>query len=623
MRRRGSDRCWCMKGLVDIVSSVAHTHSVVVLAVVLAALVLYSWDRLPIASTSLIIIAVLALFFALSPFAYHGHVIGPAVILHVFGNSALIAVVCLVVAGAGIIRTGALIPVGQFLSKVWSWQPLLALLFTLVVVAVLSAFVNNTPIVVLLMPLLVANSLKTGTPASRVLMPVSFATLVGGMATTIGTSTNLLIVGIARHLGLPPLGMFAFTVPAVLVGSAGIAYLWLVAPRLMPDRKPPMEDVSPRVFRTQLSIQEGSPMIGKTLADLRGPLGVAQLVGVLRGEATALALLPDLVLRAGDILVVTAKPDHLKELEQTLGTAPHSNEGRIERDHPPEAADQQLCEIVVTPGSTLDGSTIRESFFRDRYNLFPVGLHRHRRGPLPANIDLDNQRLKAGDVLLVQGERALIASIRRSGALLMLNSTTDLPRSTKGTIALGIMVLIIVPAVIGLVPIAVSSTAGVIAMVLTGCLEWHDVMRAVNADVVFMIAAGLAMSQALIVTGAAGIIGHALAGVVQGLPLVMVLALIIFVVAFIANAASHVAAGLIGAPIAVYVAQNLHLTPEAFLLAVLFGANLGFATPMGYQTNVLVMNAGGYEFRDFLRVGLPLLLLMGSLYAWILPRLYP
>ncbi|MHB1823718.1 MAG: SLC13 family permease [Acidiferrobacter sp.] len=608
--------------LVDIVSGIANIHILVVLAVILAALVLYSWDHLPIASTSFVIVAVLALFFAIFPFSYHGHPVDASVILHVFGNSALIAVVCLIVAGAGIIRTGALIPVGLFLSKTWSWHPALALLLTLVVVAVLSAFVNNTPIVVLLMPLLVANSLKTKTSASRVLMPVSFATLVGGMATTIGTSTNLLIVGIARNLGLPPLGMFAFTLPAVLVGSVAIGYLWLIAPHLIPDRKPPMEDVSPRVFRTHLSLQEASPVVGKTLADLRELLGVTQLVGILRGGSTALAMLPDLVLRARDILIVTAKPDRLKELEQTLGAAPHSDEEPIEHEPPVVVDDQQLCEVVVTPGSTLDGSTIRESFFRDRYNLFPIGLHRRRRGPLAPNADLDNQRLKAGDVLLVQGGRTIIANIRRSGALLMLNSTTDLPRSTKGTVALFVMALIIAPAVMGVVPIAVSSAVGVMAMVLTGCLEWRDVMRSVSADVIFMIAAGLAMSQALIVTGAAGILGQLLAGIVHGLPLVVVLALILFVVAFIANAASHVAAGLIGAPIAVYVAQNLHVAPEPFLLAVLFGANLGFATPMGYQTNVLVMNAGGYEFRDFLKIGLPLLVLMGGLYAWILPQLY-
>ena len=241
-------------------------HAIAVMVLTVAALILFMRDKMPLETSSLLVIAVITLGFELFPFTTESGAQMHAVdFFSGFGHEALIAVCALMIVGHGLIRTGALEPLGRGLGRLWVWSPYAGLLFTLVIAAGLSAFVNNTPIVVLLMPILITVSLRSGIHSSRVLMPVGMATLIGGTATTIGTSTNLLVVSVAADIGLPKLHMFDFFVPAAIVGGIGLLYLWLVAPRIMPLRQAPMADTSPRVFTAQLLVTEDSFSDGKTV----------------------------------------------------------------------------------------------------------------------------------------------------------------------------------------------------------------------------------------------------------------------------------------------------------------------------------------------------------------------
>jgi len=341
-------------------------HGVAVLLLTAVALFLFTRDRLPIETSSLGILIVLVLGFHLFPYDKGNISLGPADFFAGFGNEALIAVCALLMVGKALETTGALQPLAIFVSRAWSTRPVLALLVTLIAAAILSAFMNNTPIVVLLMPILVGVSMRANFPVSGVMLPMGLTTIIGGMSTTIGTSTNLLVVGISRDMGLHQFGMFDFMLPVVIVGGVGILFLWLVAPRLLPDRVPLLENTSPRVFSSQLHIKEGGFAAGKTLSEVLAKTnGRMRIDKVQRSESLFLAKLPSVVLLPGDRLFVKDSPDNLKHYENILGATLYNIsdiEHPIDEDTPLEAQGQQLAEVVVTRGSPLHAGNTHRPF---------------------------------------------------------------------------------------------------------------------------------------------------------------------------------------------------------------------------------------------------------------------
>ncbi|MDX1697775.1 MAG: SLC13 family permease, partial [Thiohalobacterales bacterium] len=328
-------------------------HALAVLALTLGALFLFTRERIPLETSSLAVLVALTIGFEWFPYHDGERELHAVDFFAGFGHEALIAVCGLMVVGHGLVRTGALEPLGRVLARLWSHSPQLSLLVTLLVAGLLSAFVNNTPIVVLLLPILVSVSLRAGTGASGILMPMGLSTLVGGMATTIGTSTNLLVVGVAADLGLRRFEMFDFFVPAILAGSLGILYLWLLAPRILPAREAAMTDTSPRIFSAQLNIPAGSFAENRTLAELRKKTGEAMRVLRIQRGSSMLLPLPDIVIQAGDQLHLEDTPTQLKEYEQVLGSTLYSGDSAVDEEHPLEAKDQQLAEIVIVQGSPL------------------------------------------------------------------------------------------------------------------------------------------------------------------------------------------------------------------------------------------------------------------------------
>jgi len=334
---------------------------------------------LPLETSSLTILAILTVGLTLFPYRQGGSELEAVDLFSGFGHEALVAVCALMVAGHGLVRTRALEPVGRILARLWGDWPNLSLFLTLLFAAVLSAFVNNTPIVVLLLPILVSVALRTGKSPSGVLMPMGFATLLGGTGTTIGTSTNLLVVSVAADLGLRKIQMFDFLLPAAIAGSLGILYLWLIAPRLLPQREAPLSDVSPRVFSAELRIPEESSTVGLKLVEaIKRTEGAMKVQRIRRNTDNFLIPIPDVILRAGDRLLVNDTPHNLKEFETALGAALFSGDDLVDDDHPLQAPDQQIAEVVVVQGSPIRGTSLyRQSFFVLRTSKIPIARIPH------------------------------------------------------------------------------------------------------------------------------------------------------------------------------------------------------------------------------------------------------
>ncbi|MFT5445890.1 MAG: di/tricarboxylate transporter [Gammaproteobacteria bacterium] len=599
-----------------------EAHAIAVLLFTGVALFLFTREKIALETSSLTVLAVLAAGFELFPLHQGDTHLDAGIFFHGFGHEALVAVCALMIAGQGIVRTGALEPVGRGLAKMWRISPALSLLLTLLIGGILSAFVNNTPIVVLLLPILISVSLRTGKSASGVLMPMGFATLVGGMATTIGTSTNLLVVAVAASLGMRQFGMFDFALPAALAGVVGILYLWLIAPRMLGEREAPLQNTSPRLFTARLNVAEGSFCDGKPLAEILKNAGGMRVNRIRRGVDTQVMPLPDATIRAGDQLVVRDTAQSLKEYEQTLDAALYVGDNKVDEEHPLSADDQQLAEIAVFVGSSLVGSSLRGARFSDRFQVVALALHRSGRPFASPGQDLADIVLQVGDVLLVQGPREQIAQLRHQAELLVLDATEDLPHTKRAWLALGIMIGIVGCAALGIMPIAISAVCGALLLILTGCLSWKDAANALSTQVILIVVASLALGTALLATGGTDYLTALFLAVTQGASPRVVLSALMLLMAVMTNIVSNNAAAVIGTPIAFGIATELGLPPEPFVLAVLFGANMSYATPMAYKTNLLVMNAGGYTFGDFVRIGVPLTILMWLVLSWILPTMY-
>lgn len=602
---------------------IAEPHTWAVLCLTVLALFLFTRKQIPIETSSLGVLVLLTVGFALFPFETISGRLHVVDLFSGFGHEALVAVCALMIVGHGLIRTGALEPVGRVLASMWASKPMLSLIAMLVVAALLSAFVNNTPVVVLLIPVLLNIAIRTGTKTSAVLMPMGFATLLGGMATSIGTSTNLLVVSVAAELGLSRFGMFDFALPAVMAGLLGIIYLTFIAPLLVPDRTPMMLDSSPRLFSAQLNIPPGSFADGKTVAELRKRTGDRMNIKRIRKSENAYSVaLPDANVKAGDRLLVTDTAAGLKEYENVLEADLYVSGKPVADDNPLADKDQQTAEIVIVDGSFLDRRTLNSTSFADIYDLIPLAIHRAGSAIDSMPHGIGNVVLRSGDILLVQGARERLATLKREGSMFILDATADLPFSRQSGSAIAILFLVVALAALGILPIAVSAVAGVLAMLLTGCLAWRDVPQALSTPVIMIMVVSLALGHALELTGGAELIATSFLRVAADASPSFILSGLILLMACLTNVLSNNAAAVIGTPIAITLAHRLGLPPEAFVLGVMFGANLSFATPMAYKTNLLIMNAGGYTFGDFVRVGIPLTILMWLAFSYILPLIY-
>ena len=387
-----------------------------------------------------------------------------------------------------------------------------------------------------------------------------------------------------------------------------------------------MPDTSPRVFSGQLHVTEDSFAAGQSLSEVLAKTNnEMRIEKIQRGDNLFLAKFPEVTLFPGDRLFVKDTPENLKHYEQELGATLYNitdNERPIETEAQLNAEGQQLAEVVVTRGSPLHLRSLSAIGFTSLYGLMPLAIHRARLSSSKVTADLTTIRLRAGDVLLVQGNSESIENLKSNGSMLVLDGTKDLPHPHKAKRAVTIMAFVILAAALGFMPISVSAIIGVGMMLMSRCLTWRDAFGSLSARIIMIVVVSLALGKALVITGMVGYIAGVFVSSASGMSIPIILSMFMLIMSVLTNVVSNNAAAVIGTPIAVSIAQQLNVNPEPFILAVLFGANMSFATPFGYQTNLLIFSAGGYKFSDFLRIGIPLTIIMWLGFSLLLPTLY-
>lgn len=594
-------------------------QGLVTLLVTFGALLLFSRERVPLEYSCIGVLFILVIGFEIYPYTSPSErgsieMRGTDLMRH-FGNEALITICLLLIVAKGVEVSGALRPVGRGLARLWLFNRSLALLATLATAAFISAFANNTPIVVMLLPILVGVAHRIGIAPSRMLMPVGFATIIGGMSTTIGTSTNLLVSSVSNQLGGPRFEMFDFVLPAAIAAAVGILFLWAIGPRLLPDRPSPLAGSSPRIFHSVVEVTDSSPIAGQTLADVMRLMERDLRVERVQRGGLELVRLPSLTLRPNDRLHIRGTPEAIKRIQDTFGG------GFVESDLL-RAPDQRLVEIVVTQSSPLHRKRLSEVRSATLGGLFPVGIQQHDRAAMATIDSAGDVVLETGDVLLMQGKKQDIQNLRDTAHLLILDRTIQVPRTAKAPLAITILIGVVAAAAFGLLPIMISALCGVALMLVGRVVAWEEVWSALDTRLVLVIVTALALGTALANTGAADFIAQSFVSAVETLPPAVIVSSLLLVTALLTEVVTNNAVAVIATPIAISVADQLGLPATPFVLAVLFGANMSYMTPIGYQTNLLVFTAGGYRFADFFRVGIPLQILLWGTLSIVLPALY-
>ena len=597
-------------------------HAFATLALTIGTFVLVASGRVRIEVVCLLLISCLALGFYFFPLEGDHGLTGIEIAFGGFGHEALITICCLMILGRGLVATGALEPATAVLARLWNRSKSLGLLCTLLICGGMSMFINDTPVLILAMPILLNLAASSGHPASRTLMPVNSAILIGGMTTTIGTSTNLLVVSLAADLGVPTMGVFDFTGIALAAAAIALPYLWLIMPRILPAvSNSPLE--SPRKFSAALHLNESSAILDATLEALRTRLGPEIEIGGVRRDGLRFRK-NDLAvhLRPGDVVHIEGSVQNLR-LASDRAKAPLAPPAAWSAGNQTTGEDDEvIAEVVIGAESPLVGATARSAQIADRYGAVVIGLYRPDRTLFHEALDTSDERLEVGDVLLVRGGRIRLQKLQVSEGALILEGAAEVPRTFLAPAALVIVASVIAAAALRIVPISIASLTGTIAMIAMGCVKFDRLGRALSAEVIVLVAASIALGRALVETGAAGWMGSGLAIMLGPFPPAMALAAVMAFTALITNFSSNTAAAAVGTPIAVSIAQQLGIEAEPLVLAVLFGANLAFATPMAYQTNILIMSAGGYRFQDYVRAGLPLVILMITALSLLLVGSY-
>lgn len=602
-----------------------------VFAVIVLAIIGYATEKVALEMVSVGVVAVLVLFFHVFPVTgpEDRNLLDARALIVGLADPALIAVLALLVVGQGIVRTGALEDPARRLAAFRRHHPMLAVTLALGAAAAISAVLNNTPVVVIFIPLMTALAGRVRRSVSSVMMPLSFACILGGMTTLIGSSTNLLVASAAEQAGFHRLTFFDFTIPGLLLAGVGLCYVLFVAPRLLPDRASLAETlVGPegKQFIAEIAVGNGSPLVGaRAVAGMFAQLPDVTVRMIQRGEQAILPPFSDVRLRVGDEIVVAATrkaladalagdPAMLDSARRSQMVGPETgNEDRL-------GSDLVLAEAVVAPASRITGRNLQQIAFHHRTGCIALGIQRRSR---MIRRTMNDIRLEAGDVLLILGPRRSIERLRGNPDVILLEwSARDLPAIEYARRALGIFALVVAAAASGLVPVVVAAVAGAAAMIASGCLNIHQAQRAIDRRVMLLVWAALAMATAMQATGGASYLAHILIATLAGAPTPIVLAAFFLLVAVFTNVLSNNATAVLFTPIAIGIAANLGVDPTAFVFAVVFGANCSFASPIGYQTNLLVMGPGHYRFVDYARAGLPLIVLIWLTFSLFAPWYY-
>lgn len=573
--------------------------------ILVLSLVAYASNRVSLQTVSLAVIGALALVYTFAP---ADGAIPITAAFSGFASEALIAIVALMVLGKSLIVSGSLQPVSVLLSGALTRFPKAAFAAVLVGGFSISGFLNDTPVVVMLLPIIIGAAAQTGTSAGSMLLPMNYAVILGGMMTAIGTSTNLLINALSADNGGPKFDFFDFYLVALPGAAIGLVYLLTVAPWLLRNTATDTQDDDDEQFLSSFRVTDESPVVNKMLFEARRRLGNQVTIRHLMRNNREMTRFPTVSLHDGDVLIMAGTAQGLQLAQEQLGLSPVSEP----TDDEEEGAGKDPVitrRCVVSAGSPIVGQTVRNSAIEARYGIRVAGLSEMQSSARNVR-DIQFMPIMAGDSLLLEGKEEQVAHAAQMLSLVMVGEPLRRRASRDAMLALGIFLLVIAAAVTKTMPIAVAAVLGVLACVAFRVMSWEDIEQSVEWKVVLIVASSIALGDALVRTGAMDTVATALAGWTSGWPLAATVALVLTTTGLLTNFVSNNAAAAIMTPLALTLANTLGAPAEPMVLAVLFGANMCFLTPMAYQTNLLVMAAAGYRFNDYPRVGLPLFLLL-------------
>ncbi len=583
-------------------------EAVLVLAILVGAVALFISEKYPIDFVALLVLGALLLFGLITP--QEG--------ISGFSNPATVTVGAMFILSAGLQKTGATAAVGRLMVR-FGRSYFTALVVIMGTITVISAFVNNTAAVAVFIPLVMIVANRRKIAASKLLIPLSYASQFGGVCTLIGTSTNLLVSSISDEAGYGAFSMFEFSRMGLILFVAGVLFFLLFGRWLLPERKAQELAVIYQLgeYITEMRVAENSPLVGKSVLESR--LGQDHDVTVLRLLHVTKAVWAPLrqAVSGGDVLLVRGKIRELMRLRDSARLQLNA-EFKL-RDETLQTEDLRLVQALVAPGSNLVGQTLKELDFRNRYEALVLAIQ--RRGE-PIQEKLNSVRFRLGDALLIQAHEDQIRKLRDDENLIVLDEVGGVPLKHKAPLVLGILVAVVGLAALDVLPILVTSIVGCLAMVLTRCLRLDEAYEAINWQVIFLLAGILPLGIAMQKSGAAGLIAGKAVGMVGDMGPVAVLAVVYLMTSVMTDTMSNNAAAVLLAPIAISTAQQMGVDPRPFLMAITFAASTGFSTPVGYQTNTMIYNPGGYRYTDFLRTGVPLSILFWILSVIFIPRFW-
>ena len=588
------------------------------LAVVVAALVCFVTEVLPVDITALCVAVVLIVLGLVTP---DEGIAG-------FGNSATITVMAMFILSAGITRTGV-VQIFRDLLLRWGGKSITRQILVMgLLVGPISGFINNTAVVAIFLPIVEEWCKKRGVSPSKLLMPLSFVTILGGMITVIGTSTNVLASGIAKDLGYKEFRLFQFTSLGIITFFIGLVYLAFIAPRLLPNRKDKnrdrvSEDYGLEDYVTEVVVKPSSKLIGKTLrsAQLRKDFQV-DVLEIIRHEERLPQPVAERRVCADDILMMRGKTEDVLKIrtEQDLDLLPDVKFNPQNLETELSSANVGVAEVLILSNSRLIGTTLKDLRFRQRYNLTVLAI---RRGEELIRDRLARERLRFGDLMLVRGAKQSLLGLQTTRELLVIEQKEpEAIRRDKAGIAIAIIFGVILLAAFDLLPILVSALIGVVLMIVTGVLKPGELYAAVRWDVIFLLAGLIPLGTAMENSGATKWLADNLLAVGGNLNGYWILLFFFVITSLLTEILSNNASVVLLIPIAVKVAESLNLNPVAMMFAVTFAASNSFMTPIGYQTNTMVYSPGGYKFGDFFRVGAPLNLIMAIVTPLLIIWLY-
>ena len=590
---------------------------------------LYILEKWSIVVKSIFILSTLLVFFSIFPLndSDGKNLLSPSVILSGFSNTTLISVLSLLVLGQGVVKTRVLDNLISNVIDIFPGNQKLIILISLFFVLILSGFLNNTPVVIIFIPIFQSIASKVDAPISRYMMPLSYVAILGGMTTLIGSSTNLLVANSLNEMRGIELGFFDFFVPGSVIALAGLIYIIFFSKYLLKNNAPMANELigsSGKQFITQITVSNKSVLLNKEIQkSLLDDLKNVTILMIQRKEHAVIPPFSDFRLVAGDVLVVASTREALSELiskKNGISTSELSNMSNLGFENEDFNNNQILSEAMITPTSSLVGQTIENISFRYRFNCIVIGLQRKARMIRNRMTEI---ALEPGDILLIQSTKESIKNLRTHSDILPMEwSSTEIIKSDLAIKSILIFLSVILLSIFEILPLVVSSLLGVLFMLTTKIITIRESFRAVDKNLLLIVVTSLALGNLISTTGTAQFISDIFFNLLKDASPIILLSTFFILVSFLTNFISNNACAVLFTPIGLDLAEKAEIDPKLFAISIIFAVNTSFLTPMAYQTNLLVMGPGHYKFVDFIKFGLPLTLICWLTFTLFFPLYY-